>query len=69
MKKRACVDREICVACGCCLMACKVDAISIPNGVYAIIDVTKCIGCGMCAKKCPTGVIFMEVVNETKEVV
>ena len=61
MKKKACVNQKICVACGCCLTACKVGAITIPYGVYAIIDKAKCVGCGMCAKKCPASVIEMEV--------
>ena len=61
MKKKACVNQKICVACGCCLTACKVGAITIPHGVYAIIDKAKCVGCGMCAKKCPASVIEMEV--------
>ena len=34
MKKKACVDTSLCVACGCCLTACKLGAISIPHGVY-----------------------------------
>ena len=49
--KKAFVDKKLCVACGCCLTACKVGAITIPRGVCAIIDINKCVGCGMCAKK------------------
>lgn len=55
--KKAFVNQKYCVACGCCITACKLNAISIPKGVYAIIDKARCVGCGMCAKKCPASVI------------
>ena len=43
MKKKAVVDKKLCVACGCCLTACKLEAVSIPHGVCAIIDEDKCV--------------------------
>ena len=49
--KKAFVNQKYCVACGCCI------TISIPKGIYAIIDKARCVGCGMCAKKCPASVI------------
>ena len=58
--KKAVVNQKLCVACGCCLTACKMGAISIPNGVHANIDKTKCIGCGICALKCPAGLISVK---------
>lgn len=59
--KKANVDRNFCVACGCCLTACPVRAISVPHGVYAVIETERCVGCGSCAKACPAGVISLEV--------
>ena len=64
MKKKAVVDKKLCVACGCCLTACKLRAISIPHGVCAMIDKDKCVGCGMCARKCPASVISLEEVAD-----
>lgn len=46
------VDREICISCGRCAKACKMD-----------VDVTRtpnhaeCIRCGMCVRACPTGAV------------
>ena len=58
--KKAFVNIKLCVACGCCLTACKLRAITIPRGVYAVIDEKKCVGCGMCAKTCPASVIAVK---------
>ena len=63
-KKKAVIDKKLCVACGCCLTACKLEAVSIPHGVCAIIDEDKCVGCGMCARKCPASVISLEEVAD-----
>ena len=60
MKRKADINKKLCVACGCCMTACKFKAISSPHGVYAIVDKNKCVGCGMCAKKCPASIIEME---------
>ena len=59
MKKQACVERRICVACGVCMKACPKGAISIHRGCYAVVDEAKCIGCGLCAKACPAGCIAL----------
>lgn len=61
--RRAFINDKLCVACGCCLTACKVGAVSIPKGVCAIIDDSKCVGCGMCAKKCPASIIEIKEVK------
>lgn len=64
--KKAFVDEKLCVACGCCLTSCKLNAISIANGVHAAIDVLKCVGCGMCAKKCPASIITVKEVQSNE---
>ena len=57
---QAVINQKLCAACGCCMSACKLNAISIPNGVCAVVDTRKCVGCGMCAKKCPASIITLE---------
>ena len=59
-KKKAVILQNLCVACGSCLKACPKNAISIKNGIYAIVDNNKCIGCGICKKACPASIIEME---------
>lgn len=60
-KKKAVVDRNNCVACGCCVATCPLDAIRIYKGSFAVIDEEICVGCGKCAKVCPASVIRVEV--------
>lgn len=55
-KKKAYISSE-CVACGCCVKECPIDAVSIHKGIYAIADDQKCVGCGKCEKSCPASVI------------
>ena len=66
MKKLACVDQKICVACGVCMKACPKGAISIYRGCYAQVDDGKCVGCGLCAKACPAGCITVKERSEAK---
>jgi len=56
-KRRAYVERKDCVACGCCMKVCPMNAIRIYRGLYAQVDESKCVGCGKCAKECPATVI------------
>ncbi|MBP7462450.1 MAG: 4Fe-4S binding protein [Candidatus Delongbacteria bacterium] len=44
---------EECIACGACLAACPVDAIT--EGDIYTIDPQKCTDCGSCADVCPVG--------------
>ena len=61
MKKKAVIDTSVCVACGCCLKACPLGAISIPVGIHAVINTEKCVGCGKCTVACPASIIHIAV--------
>ena len=44
IKRKAVVNLQECVACGCCIKVCPRNAISIPNGVNALINRDLCVG-------------------------
>lgn len=56
-KRLAYIDKNRCVACGACMIACLRKSITIYKGCYAVVDEGKCVGCGLCAKTCPAGCI------------
>ena len=56
-KRYAQVDKEDCVSCGTCTKACPLQAISVPDGISAVVELARCIGCGLCARECPASVI------------
>ena len=60
---RAVVDQSSCVACGCCIKVCPLQAIEIVRGVMAQVNGDKCVGCGKCAKECPASVIEIREVE------
>lgn len=62
-KRKAFVDQEYCVACGCCVKVCPLGAIHIRQGVAAQVNLEKCVGCGKCAKECPASVIVIQEVE------
>lgn len=62
-KRRAVVDQKDCVACGCCVKVCPLNAIQIIKGIRARVDEEKCVGCGKCAKECPASVIEIQGVQ------
>lgn len=62
-KRKAQVMPEACVACGCCVKVCPVQAIAVHKGIRAVVNQEKCVGCGKCAKECPASVIIIQEVT------
>ena len=62
-RRRAVVDPSACVACGCCVKVCPLQAIAVVRGVAARVDGAKCVGCGKCARECPASVIKIREVE------
>lgn len=62
-RKQAFVDTDHCVACGCCVKVCPLQAISVVKGIWARVDTKRCVGCGRCAGECPASVIAMREVE------
>lgn len=56
-RRKALVDADACVACGCCVKVCPLGAISVFRGVAAWVNASRCVGCGKCAKECPASII------------
>lgn len=54
----ACIDAELCLACGTCHDACRFNAV-VPGDPFTVDD-TACEGCGACALACPASAIRME---------
>lgn len=49
-KRRAFVNEDDCVACGCCVKVCPRNAIEIWKGIAAKINLDACVGCAKCVK-------------------
>lgn len=62
-RRKAFVDTNDCVACGCCVKVCPRNTIEIWNGIMAKIKMESCVGCGKCAKECPASVITIQEVT------
>jgi len=62
-RRKAIVNQNMCVACGCCVKVCPVGAIEIWKGIAAQVNQDKCVGCGKCAKECPASVIEVQEVQ------
>ena len=63
-KRKAFVSESDCVACGCCVKVCPMNAIEIFRGIVAKINPEKCVGCGKRSVECPASVIAMVVSSE-----
>lgn len=61
--RKAYVDTDSCVACGCCAKVCPREAIAVYKGVAARVDLERCVGCGKCVKACPASVIAIQEVR------
>lgn len=55
-----------CIACGICVTACPISALSLNKinvdrlkKAYPEMNGRDCIGCGLCEKSCPMGAIVM----------
>ena len=57
MRKKTAVVAAECVGCGNCAKICPLGAISVPDGVRAVVNAARCVGCGKCARECPASVI------------
>ncbi len=62
-KRKAIVEMDACVACGCCAKVCPRKAITIDHGTYAHVNMDLCIGCGLCAKECPASIILIKEIQ------
>lgn len=61
IKRKAVVSTRECVACGCCVKVCPRNAITVPDGIHAVVDRALCVGCGMCVRECPASILSLEV--------
>lgn len=68
-RRKAVVDQPACVACGCCVKVCPMQAIEIVRGMMAQVIQDKCVGCGKCAKECPASVITVQEAPNEKTLV
>lgn len=62
-RPKAVVNQRDCVACGCCLTVCPMNAIRIFRGIFAKVDESRCVGCGKCVRDCPASVIALKEVS------
>ena len=65
-KRKAVVATDMCVACGCCVKVCPMEAIEIWRGIAARVAEEKCVGCGKCARECPASVIEIREEGERR---
>lgn len=66
IKRKAEVQKDNCVACGCCVKVCPRGAITVYKGIYAEVNERLCVGCRKCEKECPASVIQMKEYSDEK---
>ncbi|MHA1820612.1 MAG: 4Fe-4S binding protein [Promethearchaeota archaeon] len=57
------INKDLCVLCGKCVMACPASALKIENGEL-ILNEGACKSCGLCYPACPTGALQMKNYRE-----
>lgn len=58
---QATVDADLCTACGECVEACQLDAVTVDEDqAVAVVNLLKCLGCGNCVPNCPTEAIMLK---------
>jgi len=65
-KWRPCVDKDACITCDACMIACRDGghrAITVDAERNPVIDDEKCVGCGLCSTMCPVYAITMNPKN------
>ena len=55
----ACIDSDLCTACGNCEERCPVNAIS--DDELPQVEENQCLGCGLCASDCPSEAISIQL--------
>lgn len=55
---KATINKDLCVNCGACYLACQHDAII--KGLGVEVNKERCLGCAQCVKVCPQNAICME---------
>ena len=54
------IDPEECKACGRCIKACPVEAITGEKKVVHVINQAKCVQCGSCRDVCPFDAVVIK---------
>jgi Na+-translocating ferredoxin:NAD+ oxidoreductase subunit B len=55
------VDPDNCTACGACVDACQVNAVTLDDATgLAVVNLKRCLGCGNCVPNCPVEAIALK---------